>query len=44
MFWSVETKFKDQYENEPLVVVPMPSVTDDDSELIFLNRSCYMNI
>ena len=31
MFWSVETKFKDQYENEPLVVVPMPSVTDDDS-------------
>lgn len=29
MFWSVETKFKDQYENEPLVIVPMPSITDE---------------
>ena len=28
MFWSVETKFKDQYENEPLEIVPMPSITE----------------
>ena len=33
MFWSVETKFKDQYENEPLNIVPMPSFTQSDEEI-----------
>ena len=32
VYWSVETSFKDDYDNKVLEVVPMPSVTQDIDE------------
>ena len=33
VYWSVETQFKDEYDNKPLEMVPMPSYTIEEKSI-----------
>ena len=33
LYWSVETSFKDDYDNQEFKIVPMPSITEEVSEI-----------
>ena len=33
IYWSVETSFKDDYDNKEFKIVPMPSITEEVSEI-----------